>query len=602
MKILSKYDIINVINYTKDVYLMKILFPFLKNYRKQCILGPFFKFTEAVFELIVPIVMARIIDVGIKNNDKPYIFKMGGIMIALGVIGLVVALTAQYFAAQAGFGFGTEVRNAMFKHIQSLSTAEIDKYGAPSLITRMTNDINQLQVGVNMTIRLFLRAPFLVIGATIMAFTIDAKLALIYLIAAPIIAFIIYIIMSRCVPYFKKLQKTLDKISLKTRENLSGIRVIRAFSKQKSEIEKFDEINDDYRNTALSVGRISVLLNPLTYVVLNIAIIAIIWFGGKRVYNGNLTQGEIIALVNYMTQILLALVVVANLVVIYMKSYASAGRVIEVLETKSSINDGEINAVAENKDTIVEFKKVNFTYPGSSELVLENIDFTIKKGETIGIIGGTGSGKSTIINLIMRFYDITSGDLLFFGENIKKYNLDVLRSKIGLVQQKAVLFSGTLRENIQWGKQNATDEEIYKALEVAQAKEFVDLFSEKLDKRIEQKGKNLSGGQRQRLTIARAVVSEPALLILDDSASALDFATDAKLRKAIYHLDKDMSVIIISQRATSIKNSDKIIVMDDGVICGIGKHDELIRTCEVYQEICNSQNNTSEGGEGKSNE
>ncbi len=581
---------------------MKILFPFLKNYRKQCILGPFFKFTEAVFELIVPIVMARIIDVGIKNNDKPYIFKMGGIMIALGVIGLVVALTAQYFAAQAGFGFGTEVRNAMFKHIQSLSTAEIDKYGAPSLITRMTNDINQLQVGVNMTIRLFLRAPFLVIGATIMAFTIDAKLALIYLIAAPIIAFIIYIIMSRCVPYFKKLQKTLDKISLKTRENLSGIRVIRAFSKQKSEIEKFDEINDDYRNTALSVGRISVLLNPLTYVVLNIAIIAIIWFGGKRVYNGNLTQGEIIALVNYMTQILLALVVVANLVVIYMKSYASAGRVIEVLETKSSINDGEINAVAENKDTIVEFKKVNFTYPGSSELVLENIDFTIKKGETIGIIGGTGSGKSTIINLIMRFYDITSGDLLFFGENIKKYNLDVLRSKIGLVQQKAVLFSGTLRENIQWGKQNATDEEIYKALEVAQAKEFVDLFSEKLDKRIEQKGKNLSGGQRQRLTIARAVVSEPALLILDDSASALDFATDAKLRKAIYHLDKDMSVIIISQRATSIKNSDKIIVMDDGVICGIGKHDELIRTCEVYQEICNSQNNTSEGGEGKSNE
>lgn len=581
---------------------MKILFPFLKNYKRQCILGPFFKFTEAVFELIVPIVMARIIDVGIKNNDKPYIFKMGGIMIALGVIGLVVALTAQYFAAQAGFGFGTEVRNAMFKHIQSLSTVEIDKFGSPSLITRMTNDINQLQVGVNMTIRLFLRAPFLVIGATIMAFTIDVKLALIYLIAAPIIALIIYIIMSRCVPYFKKLQKTLDKISLKTRENLSGIRVIRAFSKQKSEIEKFDEINDDYRNTALRVGRISVLLNPLTYVVLNIAIIAIIWFGGKRVYNGNLTQGEIIALVNYMTQILLALIVVANLVVIYMKSYASAGRVIEVFETKSSINDGEINAVAENKDTIVEFKKVNFTYPGSSELVLENIDFTIKKGETIGIIGGTGSGKSTIINLIMRFYDITSGDLLFFGENIKKYNLDNLRSKIGLVQQKAVLFAGTLRENMQWGKQNATDEEIYKALEVAQAKDFVDLFSEKLDKRIEQKGKNLSGGQRQRLTIARAVVSEPALLILDDSASALDFATDAKLRKAIYHLDKDMSVIIISQRATSIKNSDKIIVMDDGIICGIGKHDELIRTCEVYQEICNSQNNTSEGGEGKSNE
>lgn len=581
---------------------MKILFPYLRNYKRQCILGPFLKFTEAVFELIVPIVMARIIDVGIKNNDKPYIFKMGGIMIALGVVGLVVALTAQYFAAQAGFGFGTEVRNAMFKHIQSLSTSEVDKYGAPSLITRMTNDINQLQVGVNMTIRLFLRAPFLVIGATIMAFTIDVKLALIYLIAAPIIAFIIYIIMSRCVPYFKKLQKTLDKISHKTRENLSGIRVIRAFSKQNSEIEKFTEINDDYRNTALRVGRISVLLNPLTYVVLNIAIIAIIWFGGKHVYNGNLTQGEIIALVNYMTQILLALIVVANLVVIYMKSYASLGRVIEVLETSSSINDGEINQVSNNSNSVVEFKNVNFTYPGSSELVLENIDFTIKKGETIGIIGGTGSGKSTIINLIMRFYDITSGELLLFGEDIKKYNLDVLRRQIGLVQQKAVLFSGTLRENMQWGKQNATDAEIYKALEVAQAKEFVDLFSEKLDKRIEQKGKNLSGGQRQRLTIARAIVSEPALLILDDSASALDFATDAKLRKAIYHLDMDMSVIIISQRATSIKNSDKIIVMDDGIICGIGKHDELIRTCEVYQEICNSQNNTSQQGEGKSNE
>lgn len=581
---------------------MKILFPFLKNYKRQCILGPFFKFTEAVFELIVPVVMARIIDVGIKNNDKSYIFKMGAIMIALGVIGLVVALIAQYFAAQAGFGFGTEVRNAMFRHIQSLSTSEVDKFGAPSLITRMTNDINQLQVGVNMTIRLFLRAPFLVIGATVMAFTIDAKLALIYIIAAPVIAFIIYIIMSRCVPYFKKLQKTLDKISLKTRENLSGIRVIRAFSKQKSEIENFDEINNDYRDTALRVGKISVLLNPLTYVVLNIAIIAIIWFGGKRVYSGNLTQGEIIALVNYMTQILLALIVVANLVVIYMKSYASMGRVVEVLETSSSINDGEINAIVENTNAVVEFKNVNFAYPGSSELVLENIDFTINKGETIGIIGGTGSGKSTIINLLMRYYDITSGELKLFGEDIKKYNLGVLRSKLGLVQQKAVLFSGTLRKNMQWGKQNATDEEIYKALEVAQAKEFVDLFEEKLDKRIEQKGKNLSGGQRQRLTIARAVVSEPELLILDDSASALDFATDAKLRKAIYNLDKDMSVIIISQRATSIKNSDKIIVMDDGKICGIGKHDDLINSCEVYQEICNSQNNSSVESEGSSNE
>jgi ATP-binding cassette subfamily B protein len=569
------------------------LLPFLKNYKKQCILGPLFKFTEAVFELIVPIVMAKIIDVGIKNNDKPYIFKMGGIMVALGVIGLVMALTAQYFAAQASQGFGTEVRNAMFKHIQKLSTSDIEKFGAPSLITRITNDINQLQVGVAMTIRLFLRSPFLIIGATIMSFTIDAKLALIFLITTPIIAFIIYIIMSRCVPYFKKNQKILDRISLITRENLSGIRVIRAFSKQNAEIENFNEANDDYMKTSLRVGRISVLLNPLTYVVLNLGIIAVIWFGGGRVYKGELLQGEIIALVNYMTQILLSLIVLANLVVIYMKSFASALRVVEVLNVQSSINDGEVANLSGDFDKIVEFKNVYFNYPDSSEPALEDITFDIKKGETIGIIGGTGSGKSTLINLIMRFYDITSGELLFCGENISKYKLHNLRDKIGLVPQKAVLFAGTLRENMQLGKQNATDEEIFKALEVAQAKEFVDKYEEKLDKKIEQKGKNLSGGQRQRLTIARAIVSEPDLLILDDSASALDFATDAKLRKAIYNLNKDMSVIIISQRATSIKNADKIIVMDDGKICGIGKHDELINTCEVYQEIYNSQNQTA---------
>lgn len=569
------------------------LLPFLKNYKKQCILGPLFKFTEAVFELIVPIVMAKIIDVGIKNNDKPYIFKMGGIMVALGVIGLIIALTAQYFAAQASQGFGTEVRNAMFKHIQKLSTSDIEKFGAPSLITRITNDINQLQVGVAMTIRLFLRSPFLIIGATIMSFTIDAKLALIFLITTPIIAFIIYIIMSRCVPYFKKNQKILDRISLITRENLSGIRVIRAFSKQNAEIENFNEANDDYMKTSLRVGRISVLLNPLTYVVLNLGIIAVIWFGGGRVYKGELLQGEIIALVNYMTQILLSLIVLANLVVIYMKSFASALRVVEVLNVQSSINDGEVANLSGDFDKIVEFKNVYFNYPDSSEPALEDITFDIKKGETIGIIGGTGSGKSTLINLIMRFYDITSGELLFCGENISKYKLHNLRDKIGLVPQKAVLFAGTLRENMQLGKQNATDEEIFKALEVAQAKEFVDKYEEKLDKKIEQKGKNLSGGQRQRLTIARAIVSEPDLLILDDSASALDFATDAKLRKAIYNLNKDMSVIIISQRAISIKNADKIIVMDDGKICGIGKHDELINTCEVYQEIYNSQNQTA---------
>ena len=566
------------------------LIKYLKKYKRQCILGPFFKLTEAVFELIVPLVMAKIIDVGIKNNDTSYIIIKGGTMVALGIVGFSVAIIAQYFAAQASQGFGTEVRNDMFSHIQNLSNSEIGKFGTPTLITRITNDINQLQIGVAMTIRQLLRAPFLIVGAIIMAFFIDVKLTAIFLIATPVIALIIYFIMSRCVPYFKKMQKTLDKISLITRENLSGVRVIRAFSKQKSEQTRFKQTNDEYKNTAIRVGKISALLNPLTYVVLNTAIIAIIWFGGKKVYDGRLTQGELIALINYLTQILFALIMLANLVVIYMKSYASGIRVIEVLDTKSSVIEGtQLNNSIKADMPKIQYKDVTFYFENSSEPALSNINLSILKGETIGIIGGTGCGKSTLINLILRFFDVTRGELLIDGINIKNYNFESLRNQIGLVPQNAMLFSGTIRENIKWGKPDATDDEIYKSLEIAQAKEFVDLCEDGLDKLIVQKGKNLSGGQKQRLTIARAIISNPQILILDDSASALDFATDAKLRKAISNLNKDLTVIIVSQRATSIKNADKIVVLDNGKIEGLGTNEELYSSCEVYQEICNSQ-------------
>ena len=567
---------------------MKKLLVYLKSYKKQCILGPFFKLTEAIFELIVPLIMASIIDVGIKNNDKDYVIKMGVILVLLGILGLTVSFTAQHFASQASQGYGTKLRNALFSHIQSLSSSEIDNIGAPTLITRMTNDINQLQIFVAMTIRLFLRAPFLVIGATIMAFTIDVKLALMFLLVTPIIAFIIFIVMSKSVPFFSKMQKHLDKISLKTRENLSGVRVIRAFSKQDEELLEFEEANNDYKSTAIKVGRISSLLNPLTSVVLNIAIIFIIWFGGIKVDSGNLSQGEIIAFVNYITQILLALIVVANLVVIYLKSFASAKRINEVLEISSNIITGEKQL---NKDfeTVIQFKNVCYSYPSSNEYAIEKINLSIKKGETIGIIGSTGSGKTTLINLIMRYYDSSEGEILIYGENIKELNLSALRKSIGFVPQKAVLFSGTIRSNMLMADKNADDEKINKALEIAQAKEFVDLLDEKLDSRVEQKGKNFSGGQKQRLTIARALVSSPDILILDDSSSALDYATDSKLRKSISNIDKKMTVIIISQRANSIKNADKIIVMENGKIDAIGSHNDLLNTSQVYKEIYNSQ-------------
>lgn len=565
------------------------LLKYLKKYKKQCVLGPFFKLTEAVFELIIPLVMAKIIDVGIKNNDVGYILKMGGIMVALGITGFSVVLIAQYFAAQASQGFGTALRNDMFAHIQKFSSNELDKFGTPTLITRITNDINQLQICVAMTLRLFLRSPFLVIGAIIMSLTIDFRLTLIFLISTPLIGLTIYIIMSRSIPFFKKIQRILDRISLLTRENLAGVRVIRAFSKQENEIERFEEINRDIKNTEIIVGKISALLNPLTYVIMNFAIIAIIWFGGKSVSYGNLTQGELIALVNYIIQILFALIVVANLVVIYMKSFASASRINEVLETKPNITEQTKETIRIKNFSKIEFKNVSFSYQDASEPALNNISVKINKGETIGIIGGTGSGKSTFVNLLPRFYDVTSGEILIDGINIKEYSFAQLRGQIGIVPQKSILFSGTIRDNMKFGNPDATDDEIYHALEIAQAKEFVDAEIDGLDKEIIQKGINLSGGQRQRLTIARAIVSKPEILILDDSSSALDYATDAALRKAINLEFDNMTVIIVSQRANSIKNSGQIIVLDDGKIVGTGQHQTLFESCETYREICLSQ-------------
>lgn len=566
------------------------LFRYLKNYLVQSILGPLFKMTEATFELIVPVVMAKIIDVGIKNGDKPYIYKMGAVLVLLGILGLACSLTAQYFAAKASMGFGTALRKDLYHHINTFSYAEIDKLGTPSLVTRMTSDINQTQTGVNMLLRLFLRSPFIVIGAVIAALLINVKLTLIFLVASPVLGLIIYFVMSASIPKYTVIQKKVDRVSLLTRENLVGVRVIRAFSRQDEEMEEFSQTSEGLMKTQIMVGRISALLNPATYVVVNLAILAIIWFGGKSVFAGALTQGEVIALVNYMSQILLALVALANLIVIFTKASASAIRINEIFDTKASVSDENNTEVAE-KDTenAVEFKNVSFGYGGDGEYAVSDLTFTAKKGETVGIIGGTGSGKSTLINLIPRFYDVSDGEVLVNGVDVKNYPFTQLRNKIGLVPQKAALFKGTIRDNMKWGKADATDEEIYKALEIAQAKEFVDSKPDGLDTMILQNGRNLSGGQRQRLTIARAIVKQCEILILDDSASALDYATDAKLRKAIATETDGLTVFIVSQRAASIRHADKILVLDDGKIEGMGTHSELLRNCPLYKEICLSQ-------------
>lgn len=570
------------------------LLPYLKNYKKEVVIGPIFKLLEAIFELMVPLVMAKIIDIGVKNGDYGYVVKSGFTLLVLGFLGLFCALVCQYSAAKASQGFGTDLRNDLFSHINSLSHSEIDMVGTSSLITRLTNDVNQLQLAVAMFIRLAFRAPFIIIGSAVMAMTLDLKLSIVFLFAIPLISLTLFWVMSKSIPFYSNIQKKLDKISLITEENLEGARVIRAFSKEENEKKRFYNASDDFTVASINVSKISALLNPLTSIIMNFAIVAILWYGGYRVNIGALTQGQIIAFVNYMTQISLTLVVFANLVVIFTKAFASGERVQEILEIHSSITDKNTKISPVSNAPKVEFKNVSFSYKGSNKNSLSNANIKVNTGETIGIIGGTGSGKSTLINLIPRFYDVTEGEVLVDGVNVKDYNLNSLRDKIGIVPQKAALFSGSLRENMTLGNKNASDEEIKKAFDIAQASEFVSSLSEGLDTVILQGGKNLSGGQKQRLTIARALVKNPEILILDDSASALDFATDEKLRKAIKEETKNMTVFIISQRATSIKNADKIIVLDNGNIVGIGSHNELLKNCKVYKEICLSQLSSEE--------
>lgn len=580
---------------------------FLKQFKKEVLIGPVFKLTEAVFELIVPLVMAQIIDVGIANGDRGYVLRMGGVMVLLGLVGLGCALICQYCAARASQGFGTVLRSEMFRHINTLSHGEIDQIGTPSLITRITNDVNQLQLAVAMLIRLVVRAPFLVIGATVMALLLDWKLACIFFVAAPLMALVLYLVMSRSIPFYRIIQKKLDRISLITRENLSGVRVIRAFSRQEKEKERFAQASEDQMTTSIAVGRISALLNPLTSAIINLAIAAVIWFGGFRVDAGGMTQGEVIAFVNYLNQILLAMIVVANLVVIFTKAAASATRVDEVLQLHPSI----VNRVSRPAQEIegspeIAFDAVSFAYPDAGAYSLSDISFTVARGQTLGIIGGTGCGKSTLVNLIPRFYEVSQGSLKVDGVDVRDYPMEQLRGKVGIVPQRAVLFSGTLRQNMQWRKQDATDEEIWQALETAQAASFVRKMPDGLDSVILQGGKNLSGGQKQRLTIARALVGEPEILILDDSASALDFATDAALRRAIAKFSAGrgnrMTTIIVSQRANTVRYADQIVVLDDGKAAGIGTHEQLLESCQTYREIYWSQNErqeavTQKGGE-----
>lgn len=574
------------------------LLKYLRNNKAQSVIAPLFKFIEAVFELLVPVIMAQIIDVGVANGDKEYILKRGAVLVLFGVLGLACALTAQYFAAKASFGFGTALRSDLYRHFTKLSYAEIDKTGASTLINRLTSDINLAQSAVNMFLRLFMRAPFIVVGSIIMSLTINVKLTLIFLVATPLLAAAIYFIMHSSLPKYKQIQKNLDSVTLSVRENLSGARVIRAFSAQDREEKRFFDETEKLERSQLAVGKISALLNPITYVIVYAAIIVIIWCGGLSVNVGDLTQGNLIALVSYMTQILLALVAFANLIVIVTKGTASAARVADMLEVKASVTDDNASDTKGVEGACaVELKNVSFAYESSDENAVSDISFKLEAGQTLGIIGGTGSGKSTLVNLIPRFYDVTKGEVLVDGVNVREYKFDILRDKIGVVPQKAQLFSGTIRDNIKWGNENATDEQVWEALALAQAEEFVRAKQGGLDEMIAQGGKNLSGGQRQRLTIARALVKKPHILILDDSASALDMATDAKLRKAISQLPYECAVIIVSQRAATIKNADKILVIDDGECVGLGSHSELMQSCEIYREICQSQLSEKEGGD-----
>ncbi|MBQ7788435.1 MAG: ABC transporter ATP-binding protein [Clostridia bacterium] len=567
---------------------MRRLLVYMKGYYKECVLSPLFKMLEAGFELIIPLVVASIIDVGIAGNDGSYIIKACLIMAALGLIGLTCTLFAQYFAAKASCGFVAKIRHALFSHISSLSYTEIDTLGTSTLITRMTSDANQVQSGVNLTLRLFMRSPIIVLGAMTMALIVDVKTSLIFLATIPLLALVVFGIMCLTIPLYKKVQNKLDSVLNTSRENLSGVRVIRAFRLEENEKNKFHQKTEDLNKAQKFVGRISAIMNPLTYAIVNISIAILIWSGAIEVNSGNLTQGEVIAIYNYMSQILIELIKLANLIITITKSVASANRIQGVFDVQPS-QSITLTDNNEKTDNVVEFKNVSLKYASSPEYTLENINFSVKKGETVGIIGATASGKTSLINLIGRFYDATCGEVLVDGKNVNSYDTEILREKIGVVPQKAVLFKGTLRENLLWGDKNASDSDIMRAIEIAQAKDIIEAKAQGLDFQIEQGGKNLSGGQRQRLTIARALVGKPQILILDDSSSALDYATDASLRREIAKIEYNPVVFIVSQRTASIEHADKIIVLDDGKIESIGTHSELLEKSVVYSEIYNSQ-------------
>ena len=580
---------------------MKRLIMYLKDYKKESILAPLFKLLEAFFELMVPLVMANIIDYGISNRNMGYIGKMGLLLLLLGVVGLASSITAQFFAAKAAVGFSTKLRQALFDHIEDLSFTDIDKAGTSTMITRMTSDVNQVQSGINMTLRLFLRSPIIVFGAMIMAFTIDVKCALIFVVAIPLLSVVIFGIILSTIPMYKKVQSKLDQVLGITRENLTGVRVIRAFHQEAKEADRFRENNEALSAMQIFVGKISACMNPVTYIIVNGAIIALIYTGAVQVNIGNLSQGEVVAIINYMNQILVELVKLANLIVTMTKALACAERVASVFDIGADAayvgaQDQKLADKVDKKAPFLDFKHVSLTYQGAGAPTLQDMNFTVNRGDTVGIIGGTGSGKTSLVNLIPGFYPVTEGEILLEGRDIRTMSDEELRGRIGVVPQKAVLFKGTIRSNLQWGKPDATEEEMWKALELAQASEVVDGKPGKLDATVAQNGKNFSGGQRQRLTIARALVRNPEILILDDSASALDYATDAKLRAAIRTLEDKTTTFIVSQRASTIRHADKIIVLDDGEIAGMGTHDELLKDCTVYQEIYYSQYPEQRGG------
>ena len=569
---------------------MRSLAVYLKNYKKESILAPFFKFLEVVFDLIVPIIIAQIIDVGIANHDNGYIVQRFFLLILMAAFGLTCSFTAQFFASKASVGFATKLRQAVYDHVQHLSFTELDTLGTDTLITRLTDDINQVQNGLNMGLRLLLRSPFIVLGSMVMAFTIDFKCALVFAVAIPFLFLVVFVIMFLSIPLFKKVQGKLDTVTGLTRQNLTGVRVIRAFCREKEAVQEFDTRNDELTKLNLFVGRLSALLNPVTYVLINIATVILIQKAGVEVNLGSMQQGQVVALYNYMAQMIVELIKLASLIITLNKSAACAGRVADILKVKSTMDYPAATAVsAASSDDAVVFDDVTFEYSGAGAPSLSHISFSIKKGQTVGIIGGTGSGKTTLVNLISRFYDATKGTVLLNGQNIENYERNELRSRIGVVPQKAALFKGTIRDNMKWGREDATDEDLWQALTTAQGKEVVEGKPGQLDFELEQNGKNLSGGQKQRLTIARALVKKPEILILDDSASALDFATDAALRKSLNRLDWNVTTFLVSQRSSSIQQADLILVLDNGNLAGKGTHAELLQTCETYREIYFSQ-------------